>query len=163
MFDRARKALALDELLGKPHRDKIGSCHGRLKHERPSRLAAGHAITQFVVPVLIAAVFIVEITGVTSASPTLEVAYNYLIAIAFSLLTVVMIGVCGWIVFLWDIDRLFFRLERKIDAQVAATASFSLTHSTKRSGSAASNARPRTESQSGTQADVAMAHYPRRR
>ena len=29
-----------------------------------------------------------------------------------------MIGVCGWIVFLWDIDRLFFRLERKIDAQL---------------------------------------------
>ena len=31
-----------------------------------------------------------------------------------------MIGMCGWIVFLWDIDRLFFRLERKIDAQVGA-------------------------------------------
>src|SRR5262249_27629339 len=35
------------------------------------------------------------------------------------ILTVMLIGVCGWVVFLWDIDRLFYRLERKIDAQTA--------------------------------------------
>jgi hypothetical protein len=83
-------------------------------------LQVTRALTQFVVPVLIAAALIVEMTGVTPGLSTLEVAYDYLIAIVFSLLTVVMIGVCGWIVFLWDIDRLFFRLERKIDAQVGA-------------------------------------------
>jgi len=30
----------------------------------------------------------------------------------FSLLTAIMIGICGWIVCLWDLDRLFFKLER---------------------------------------------------
>jgi hypothetical protein len=45
-----------------------------------------------------------------------------LIAIVFSLLTFMMVGACGWIVFLWDIDRLFFNLERKIDTQAAADA-----------------------------------------
>ena len=30
-----------------------------------------------------------------------------------------MIGVCGWTVFLWDIDRLFFKLESKIDSELA--------------------------------------------
>jgi hypothetical protein len=34
------------------------------------------------------------------------------------LLTVAMIAICGWTVFLWDIDRLFFRLENRIDAQL---------------------------------------------
>ena len=33
-----------------------------------------------------------------------------------------MIGACGWIVFLWDIDRLFFSLERKIDTQTVSEA-----------------------------------------
>jgi hypothetical protein len=72
------------------------------------------------VPVFVAAAFIVEITGVTASLPTLKVVYDYLITIVFSLLTIVMICLCGWVVFLWDIDRLFFRLERKIDAQVGA-------------------------------------------
>jgi hypothetical protein len=30
-----------------------------------------------------------------------------------------MMGICGWTVFLWDIDRLFFRLENKIDAHLS--------------------------------------------
>jgi hypothetical protein len=29
-----------------------------------------------------------------------------------------MIGIFGWIVFLWDIDRLFFKLENKTDSQI---------------------------------------------
>src|SRR5260370_12067858 len=34
-----------------------------------------------------------------------------------------MIGICGWIVCLWDLDRLFFKLESKIDSQIAALGS----------------------------------------
>ncbi len=34
-----------------------------------------------------------------------------------------MIGFCGWIVCLWDLDRLFFKLESQIDSQVAALES----------------------------------------
>ena len=69
-------------------------------------------MTQYVVPGLLAVAFLVELTG-TRTVP----AYDYLMAAVFSLLTLVMIGACGWIVFLWDIDRLFFSLERKIDTQ----------------------------------------------
>jgi hypothetical protein len=43
--------------------------------------------------------------------------------VVFSLLTVIMIGICGWIVFLWDLDRLFFKLESKIDSQIATVES----------------------------------------
>jgi hypothetical protein len=74
-------------------------------------------ITQYVVPSLLAAGFLIEIAG-TRTVP----AYDYLIAVVFSLLTFMMVGACGWIVFLWDIDRLFFNLERKIDTQAAADA-----------------------------------------
>jgi hypothetical protein len=74
-------------------------------------------MTQFVVPGLIALAFMVEIAG-TRTVP----AYDYLVAVVFSLLTLVMIGACGWIVFLWDIDRLFFSLERKIDTQTVSEA-----------------------------------------
>jgi len=56
---------------------------------------------------------------VSFTSLPLGSAYGYLVAIVFSLLSIVMIGLCGWIVFLWDIDRLFFSLERKIDTQYA--------------------------------------------
>jgi len=44
-----------------------------------------------------------------------------LVLIVFCLLTVVMIAICGWTVFLWDIDRLFFKLESKIDAELGQT------------------------------------------
>jgi hypothetical protein len=46
-----------------------------------------------------------------------------LVLTVFCLLTVVMIALCGWTVFLWDIDRLFFKLENKIDAQIGETHS----------------------------------------
>jgi hypothetical protein len=42
--------------------------------------------------------------------------------IIFVVLTVAMIAVCGWTVFLWDIDRLFFRLESRIDTQLGEAA-----------------------------------------
>lgn len=74
-------------------------------------------ITQYVVPSLLAAGFLIEIAG-TRIAP----AYNYLVAVVFALLTFMMVGACGWIVFLWDIDRLFFNLERRIDTQAAADA-----------------------------------------
>jgi len=74
-------------------------------------------MTQYVVPGLLAVAFLVEISG-TRTVP----AYDYLVVVVFSFLTLVMIGACGWIVFLWDIDRLFFSLERKIDTQAVSDA-----------------------------------------
>jgi hypothetical protein len=81
-------------------------------------LGVTRVLTQYVVPGLVALTLVVEAAGLTFGSSVLESAYSYFLAVGFSLLTVVMIGVCGWIVFLWDIDRLFFRLERKIDTQL---------------------------------------------
>jgi hypothetical protein len=74
-------------------------------------------MTQYVVPGLLAVAFLVEITGTRTV-----LVYDYIIAVVFSLFTIVMIAVCGWIVFLWDIDRLFFSLERKIDTQTVSDA-----------------------------------------
>jgi len=83
-------------------------------------LRAIRHLTQYVVPGLILAAVIIELAGRTSTSPFLASAYDYLLAIIFSLLTILMIGICGWTVFLWDIDRLFFKLEGKIDSELAA-------------------------------------------
>ena len=81
-------------------------------------LQATRVLTQYVAPTLVVLALAVELSGLSFRS----VAYDYLLAIVFSVLTIVMIGVCGWVVFLWDIDRLFFRLERKIDAQLPEQA-----------------------------------------
>ena len=81
---------------------------------RVNWLQATRVLTQYVAPTLVVLALAVELSGLSFRS----VAYDYLLAIVFSVLTIVMIGVCGWVVFLWDIDRLFFRLERKIDAQL---------------------------------------------
>jgi hypothetical protein len=75
-------------------------------------LRLARVTTQYVVPGILAFAFLVEISG----TPTVF-AYDYAIALVFSLLTLVLNGACGWVVFLWDIDRLFFSLERKIDTQ----------------------------------------------
>jgi hypothetical protein len=83
-------------------------------------LRAIRHLTQYVVPGLILAAVIIELAGRTFTSPFLASAYDYLLAIMFSLLTILMIGICGWTVFLWDIDRLFFKLEGKIDSELAA-------------------------------------------
>ena len=68
---------------------------------------------RYVVPTLIAVGIIAEFSSPPSRLNDIGV------AILFSVLTMALIGVCGWVVFLWDIDRLFYRLERKIDAQTA--------------------------------------------
>jgi hypothetical protein len=82
-------------------------------------LRAIRHLTQYVVPGLILAAVIIEFAGRTVISPSLASAYDHLHAIMFSLLTILMIGICGWTVFLWDIDRLFFKLEGKIDSEFA--------------------------------------------
>jgi hypothetical protein len=73
--------------------------------------------TQYFVPGILAFAFLIEISGTP-----IVFAYDYAMAVVFSLLTLVLIGACGWIVFLWDIDRLFFSLERKIDTQTTSSA-----------------------------------------
>lgn len=83
-------------------------------------------LTQYVAPGLATVVVAAEVVGWlwgAAVFPSLAHAYHVLILIAFSLLTAIMVGICGWIVFLWDLDRLFFKLESKIDSQVAALES----------------------------------------
>ena len=80
-------------------------------------LRSTRVMTQCVVPGFLALACLVEISGTRTG-----LAYDYASALVFSLLTLVMIGACGWIVFLWDIDRLFFSLERKIDTQTPPDA-----------------------------------------
>ena len=81
---------------------------------RADWLQVTRVFTQYVAPGLVVLALTIELSGLSIRST----AYGYLLAIVFSVLTILMIGVCGWIVFLWDIDRLFFTLERKIDAQL---------------------------------------------
>jgi hypothetical protein len=79
-------------------------------------------LTQYVAPGLAAIVVVVEIIGWrlgATMPPSVTHTYHYLLLIVFSLLTAILIGICGWVVCLWDLDRLFFKLESKIDSQVA--------------------------------------------
>jgi hypothetical protein len=83
-------------------------------------------LTQYVAPGLAAVVVVVEIIGWllgAPVSPSVTHTYHSLLLAVFSLLTAFMIGICGWIVCLWDLDRLFFKLESKIDSQIAALES----------------------------------------
>ncbi len=83
-------------------------------------------LTQYVAPGLAAVVVVVEIMGWlfgAPVSPSATYTYHFLLLIVFSLLTAIMIGICGWIVCLWDLDRLFFKLESKIDSQLVALES----------------------------------------
>lgn len=89
-------------------------------HVHVDWLRAIRLLTQYVAPGLVVLALVVELTGWSFSSPALARACSYLVATIFSVLTIVMIGLCGWIVFLWDIDRLFFRLERSIDTQLPA-------------------------------------------
>lgn len=91
---------------------------------RADWLKITRASTQYVVPSVVALAFLFEVVS-SVASATLPHLYNLIVATLFSLLTILLIGVCGWIVFLWDIDRLFFTLERKINAQIAGETSSS--------------------------------------
>ena len=78
-------------------------------------------LTQYIVPGLVAVVILGELLRTPSAGPSLSgyaSVYNYLLLVTFTLTTVMMIAVCGWTVFLWDIDRLFFTLDSRIDAEI---------------------------------------------
>jgi hypothetical protein len=80
-------------------------------------------LTQYVAPWLATVVMVAEVIGwqfAASASLSVTHTYQYLLLVVFSLLTTILIGISGWIVCLWDLDRLFFRLESKIDSQTAA-------------------------------------------
>jgi len=71
-------------------------------------------LAQYIAPGLAA---VALISALTWAGPS-NTPFNVVVFAVFSLFTVVMMGICGWTVFLWDIDRLFFRLENKIDAHL---------------------------------------------
>ena len=78
-------------------------------------------LTQYIVPGLVAVVMLGELLSspLTGSALTGSTGfYNYLLLAAFTVLTVTMIAICGWTVFLWDIDRLFFKLDNRIDAEI---------------------------------------------
>jgi hypothetical protein len=90
------------------------------------RLRLIRILTQYVAPWLAAVVVIAEVVGWRFAAPaslSITHMYHYLLLVVFSLLTAILIGISGWIVCLWDLDRLFFKLESKIDSQTAALKS----------------------------------------
>lgn len=91
---------------------------------RPSLLQAIRYLTSYAIPGLVMTVFVAEMAGLPPpAMSSLARAYYAGLLVVFSLLTVVMIGICGWFVSMWDLDRLFFKLEGKIDSEVAALES----------------------------------------
>jgi len=75
-------------------------------------------LAQYVAPGLAALALIGELVWPGRPDQVLDA----FVLTIFCLLTVVMIAICGWTVFLWDIDRLFFKLENKIDAQLGEPA-----------------------------------------
>src|SRR5262245_30579003 len=88
-------------------------------HLRTDWLLILRLLTQYVAPVLVVVGLTVELVGISFGSAELGRAYTYLAAVSFSLLTIVLIIASGWIAFLWDIDRLFFTLENRIDTELA--------------------------------------------
>jgi hypothetical protein len=73
-------------------------------------------LAQYIAPALVVVALVAEFTSGGSSD-----AFNIVFLTVFALLTIVMIGICGWTVFLWDIDRLFFKLENRIDSQLGET------------------------------------------
>ena len=71
-------------------------------------------LAQYIAPGLAALALVGNVAWIGPPSTT----FDAVLLTVFSLLTVAMIAICGWTVFLWDIDRLFFRLENRIDAQL---------------------------------------------
>jgi hypothetical protein len=82
-------------------------------------LRAIRTLAQSIAPGLAVVALIGEL--VWPAGP--DTVLDALVLTVFCLLTVVMIALCSWTVFLWDIDRLFFKLENKIDVQLGETHS----------------------------------------
>jgi hypothetical protein len=76
-------------------------------------LRAIRMLAQYIAPGLATLALVAAFTGAGSI-----LVVNVVLVTVFSLLTVALIAICGWTVFLWDIDRLFFRLEGKIDSQL---------------------------------------------
>jgi hypothetical protein len=74
-------------------------------------------LAQYIAPALVALALVAEIAGATASGNI-----NGMFLGVFGPLTIVMISICGWTVFLWDIDRLFFRLENKIDTELGSPA-----------------------------------------
>src|SRR5258708_34451471 len=63
-------------------------------------------LTQYVAPELAAVVVVAEIAGWlwgAPVSPSVTHTYHSLLLIVFSLLTAILIGICCWIVCLWDL------------------------------------------------------------
>src|SRR5262249_37012548 len=72
------------------------------------------ALGQFVAPGVAVVALLIELAWPRPVGTGITV----VVLVTCCLLTVAMIAICGWTVFLWDIDRLFFRLENRIDAQL---------------------------------------------
>ena len=80
-------------------------------------------LTLYIVPGLIVIVLAAEvIDAAVGSSFTSSKPYNAVLLSVFSILSIAMMALCGWVVFLWDIDRLFFKLEGKIDAELGEAA-----------------------------------------
>jgi hypothetical protein len=76
-------------------------------------------LTLYIVPELIVIAFAAEVVdAAVGSSFTSSKPYNAVLLSVFSILSIAMMALCGWVVFLWDIDRLFFKLEGKIDAEL---------------------------------------------
>ncbi len=74
-------------------------------------------LPRYIAPALVAVVMLGEgVVASLSGSLATQSAYNYVLVFVFALLTLKMIAISGWTVFLWDIDRLFFKLDSRIDA-----------------------------------------------
>src|SRR5262245_319573 len=71
-------------------------------------------LAQYIAPTLVVLALAAELAGAGESHATV----NIVLVTVFGSLTIVMFGICGWTVFLWDIDRLFFRLENRIDTQL---------------------------------------------
>lgn len=75
-------------------------------------------LAQYIAPGMVVLALVVEFSGVGHSSTGIHA----VLMIVFVALTLAMIAICGWTVFLWDIDRLFFRLESRIDSQLGEAA-----------------------------------------
>jgi hypothetical protein len=80
-------------------------------------------LTLYIVPGLIVIALAAEvIDAAVGSSSTSSKPYNAVLLSIFSGLSITMMALCGWVVFLWDIDRLLFKLEGKIDAELGEAA-----------------------------------------
>jgi hypothetical protein len=87
-------------------------------------------LTLYIVPGLIGIALVAEVIDVAVGSSfTSSKPYNAVLLSVFSSLSIAIMALCGWVVFLWDIDRLLFKLEGKIDAELGEAAPTEQSHS----------------------------------